>query len=60
MLNMYFVMRDYNNTNIINYFLLDFDEELETDISECVKNVPNTSEYFNMILNYLIDKNKLN
>lgn len=47
------------NTNIINYFLLDFNEELISNISECVKEIPKTQEYFHLIINYLIHKNKM-
>ena len=47
------------NTNIINSFLLDFNEKLIENISECGKKIPLTEEYFHLILNYLIDKNKL-
>lgn len=50
---------DIINTNMINYFLLDFNEDLIENISECNKEVPKTQEYFHMILNYLINKNKL-
>ena len=47
------------NTNIINSFLLDFNEELIENISECGKEIPKVEEYFHRILNYLIDKNQL-
>ena len=47
------------NTNIVNFLLLDFNEELIENISECSNEVPNTIEYFDKILNHLIDKNKL-
>lgn len=50
---------DIINTNVINSFLLDFNEELIDNISECVKQVPFTDEYFRKILNYLIEKNKM-
>ena len=47
------------NTNIINYLLLDFNEGLIDDITDCVKELPMTNEYFHIILNYLIEKNKM-
>ena len=43
---------DIINTNVINSFLLDFNEELIDNISECVKQIPTTDEYFHKILNY--------
>ena len=47
------------NTNIINFLLLDYNEDLISNISECNKEIPNTAEYFHIILNYLINKNQL-
>jgi hypothetical protein len=48
------------NDNMINYFLIDFNEELQENLSECKKvDIPKTLEYFELIINYLIIKNKL-
>ena len=48
------------NFNVVNYLLLDFNEELSDKISECKKtDIPRTKENFQLIINYLINKNKL-
>ena len=51
---------DIINTNMINYFRLDLNKELIDNISECKgKSIPKTPENFKLILNHLINKNKL-
>ena len=47
------------NTNVLNSLLLDFNEDLRNDLTECKDEVPQSEEHFRNILSYLINKNKL-